>query len=64
MMTRGRYMALFELAPPHTHSRAANTVYLLCFVCGASLAYLADVAEGFARAHGEGQLVIDLTAPH
>ena len=37
------YMALFELAPPHTHSRAANTCYLLYFTCGAATAYVVEV---------------------
>lgn len=37
------YMALFELTPPHTHSRAANTCYLICFTCGAAMAYAVDV---------------------
>mgnify|MGYP004097893359 CR=1 FL=1 len=31
-------MALFELAPPHTHVRWANACYLLCFGCGVGLA--------------------------
>ena len=39
------YMALFELAPPHTHSRTANACYLLCFLCGAATAYAANVVE-------------------
>ena len=36
------YMALFELAPPHTHSRAANACYVLCFICGTATAYLVE----------------------
>ena len=44
------YMALFELAPPHTHSRAANACYLLCFTCGAAMAYAADMAQQLAGA--------------
>ena len=39
------YMALFELSPPHTHNRAANACYSLCFTCGAATAYAADVAQ-------------------
>jgi len=39
------YMALFELAPPHTHNRIANTIYLLCFVGAAALAYSVDVVQ-------------------
>jgi len=41
------YMALFELAPPHTHNRAANACYLLCFTCGVSTTYLIDLVEQF-----------------
>ena len=36
------YMALFEVAPPHTHSRVANMCYLLCFLSGAATAYLVE----------------------
>ncbi len=39
------YMAIFELAPPHTHCRKANAVYLLCFTCGAAMGYLADAVQ-------------------
>ena len=39
------YMALFELAPPHTHSRAANTCYLLCFSCGAAMAFMVELIQ-------------------
>ena len=39
------YMAIFELSPPHTHNRAANTCYLLCFTCGAAMAYAIDMVE-------------------
>ena len=39
------YMAVFELSPPHTHNRAANAGYLLFFVAGTAIAYLADLAE-------------------
>ena len=39
------YMAVFELAPPHTHNRAANAGYLIFFVAGTAIAYLADLAE-------------------
>ena len=39
------YMALFELAPPHTHSRTANTCYLLCFAAGAALSYGVELTE-------------------
>ena len=38
-----RYMGCFEIAPPHTHSRAANACYMLCFSCGAAMAYATDV---------------------
>ena len=51
------YMALFELAPPHTHSRLANTCYLLCFVGGAALAYLVDIVEVVSMA-GEGPRMV------
>ena len=44
------YMALFELAPPHTHVRWANACYLLCFGCGVGLAYMADVVEQLTAA--------------
>ena len=36
-------MGSFELAPPHTHSRAANASYVLCFSCGAGMAYATDL---------------------
>lgn len=39
------YMALFELAPPHTHNRAANACYALCFTCGAATAYLVEAVD-------------------
>ena len=39
------YMAVFELSPPHTHNRAANAGYLLFFMAGTAIAYLADLAE-------------------
>lgn len=29
-----RYMALFEMAPPHTHNRAANFCYAAVFALG------------------------------
>ena len=35
----------FELSPPHTHNRAANAGYLLFFMAGTAIAYLADLAE-------------------
>ena len=51
------YMALFELAPPHTHSRAANGCYLLCFGCGALMACVVDVVEQLSA---EGRTVPQL----
>ena len=53
------YMALFELAPPHTHNRAANACYLLCFTCGAAVAYLADVVEQLTADEANASAVVD-----
>lgn len=53
------YMALFELAPPHTHSRAANCCYLLCFTCGAAVAYLANVVEQLTADEANASAVVD-----
>ena len=43
------YMAVFELAPPHTHSRPANICYALCFTCGAAMAYVVDVVQQYTE---------------
>lgn len=40
------YMALFEMAPPHTHARLRNCTFLLAFVAGVSVAAATDVLEG------------------
>jgi len=54
------YMALFELAPPHTHSRAANGCYVLCFCCGALMACLVDAVEQLT-AEGHLEVVVNAT---
>lgn len=54
------YMALFELAPPHTHSRAANTVYLLCFTCGVAVAYLGNVVEQLTADESNASAVVEV----
>lgn len=40
-----RYMALFEMAPPHTHNRAANFCYAAVFALGLLCASLGERLE-------------------
>ena len=49
------YIALFEMAPPHTHSRALNTLAVAAFAAGVAAAYSAELLEDWAAgepAHG------------
>lgn len=42
------YMAIFELAPPHAHSRLANLRHLCAFAAGMGLVVLSEAAESWA----------------
>ena len=45
------YMAS-ELAPPHTHSKFVNLVYLILFALGVTTSSLAELIEGLADSGG------------
>lgn len=39
------YMAVFELAPPHSHSRVVNGMYTVAFLAGAASAFSIELIE-------------------